>query len=186
MNTVQIILEELEQLAQQIDEKELGNIAKILCDAKEKRKNIFVAGAGRSGCIARAFANRLMHLGFSCFMVGDITTPPIGDGDILFVLSGSGKTSSLVSMSKKAKQLRAQVVTITLQKDGEIGKLSDALILLPGTTRLQSEEKFHSIQPVGSSFEQLAWLTCDALIMLLQEKLNMSNDDLLKHHANLE
>ena len=186
MNTIQIILNELEQLSQFIDENELKNMVEMFYKAKKENSNVFLAGAGRSGCIARAFANRLMHLGFNCFVVGDITTKPIQKEDILFILSGSGKTSSLVSISQKAKQFDAHILTITLQKDGDIGKIASASIVLPGTTRLQDKVMFQSIQPVGSSFEQLAWLTCDALIMLLKEKLNLSNDDLIKHHVNLE
>lgn len=186
MNTVQKIIQELEQLAQLIQEEELHRVATMLVHTKYENQRIFLAGAGRSGCVVKAFANRLLHLGLLCYVVGDLTTPPIQKDDILFVLSGSGKTSSLVSMSKKAKQMEAKIVTITLQENGDIGMMADACIVLAGTTRLQNKESFHSIQPTGSSFEQLAWLTCDALVMILKENLHMSNEDLLKHHANLE
>ncbi|MGM9947779.1 6-phospho-3-hexuloisomerase, partial [Floccifex sp.] len=136
--------------------------------------------------VVKAFTNRLMHLGFRCFVVGDVTTPPIHKDDILFILSGSGKTSSLVEMAKKAKEYGASILTITLQKEGNIAKIAKACIVLPGTTRLQNKVLFESIQPIGSSFEQLSWLTCDALILLLKQKLGLKNEDLIKNHANLE
>ena len=183
---VHTILKELEELATHINDDELEDVSTLLCEAHTNHSRIFLAGAGRSGCVVKAFTNRLMHLGFQCYLVGDITTPPIKENDILFLLSGSGKTTSLVSMANKATQLNATILTITLQKDGDIAKLAKACIVLPGTTRLQDKDMFKSIQPVGSSFEQLSWLTCDGLIMLLKNKLNLTNDNLIVHHANLE
>lgn len=38
--------------------------------ALEDAKNIFVMGAGRSGFVAKAFAMRLMHLGYNVYVVG--------------------------------------------------------------------------------------------------------------------
>ena len=46
-------------------------------DAILKADRIFVAGAGRSGFVARAFANRLMHMGLTVYFVGEPTTPAI-------------------------------------------------------------------------------------------------------------
>ncbi len=185
-NTVDKILEELTTLSNYIEEDELQNISNKLYETFKNDGKIFLAGAGRSGCVVRAFTNRLMHLGFTCYVVGDITTPSIGKGDILFLLSGSGKTESLVNMAKKAREYDTNILTITLQRDGVIGQMSDAAIVLPGTTRLQDKAQFISIQPIGSSFEQLSWLTCDAIIMLLKEKLQLNNEDLIFRHANLE
>ncbi|MDO4942315.1 MAG: 6-phospho-3-hexuloisomerase [Lachnospiraceae bacterium] len=180
------ILEELTRLSEFICDEELEYIATILYEANKDGKRIFLSGAGRSGCVTKSFTNRLMHLGFSCYFVGDITTPPIRQDDILFLISGSGKTTALVNMAKKAKSIHAEILTITLQREGEISQLAKASIVLPGTTRLQDREMFSSIQPIGSSFEQLSWLTCDALIMILKEKMNLTNDDLIANHANLE
>ena len=182
MNSVEIILKELNTLAMNISDDEINRMVGFLKD----KSRIFFAGAGRSGCIVRAFANRMMHLGFTCFVVGDITCQPIKEGDVLFIISGSGKTSSLVTMANKAKELNASVVTITLNKEGTISKLSKQAIILPGNTRLSNDSGFESIQPIGSTFEQLAWITCDGLICQLREELGQSNEDLIQHHANLE
>lgn len=186
MSVIQQILNELNALSALIDDEQLQEMCKLLIECRNKHNKVFLAGAGRSGCIVKGFANRLMHLGFSCFVVGDITTPPIKKGDILFVLSASGNTNSLVSMVSKAKELEIMILTMTLQKEGKIGKNADAFILLPGTTRLQNKEQYSSIQPIGSSFEQLAWLCCDALIMIMKNRLGLSNEDLIQNHANLE
>lgn len=61
------ILRELTVNAELISAEELERFAEVLCDAK----HIFVAGAGRSGFAARAFSNRLMHLGLEVFLSGN-------------------------------------------------------------------------------------------------------------------
>ena len=57
------ILEELKENARQVDEREIEEMAAAILRAKR----VYVAGAGRSGFAARAFANRLMHLGLTVF-----------------------------------------------------------------------------------------------------------------------
>lgn len=186
--TVQRILKELCDLANYIDENEIDAICRHLISAYEHNQNIFLAGAGRSGCVVRAFANRLMHLGFNCYIAGEITAPPIKKEDIFFALSGSGKTGSLVNMATTAQKQEADILTITLQKEGTLGTMAQAMVVLPGNTRLQDNyaASFTSIQPVGSCFEQLSFLTCDGIILKLKEILQQTNEDLIARHGNLE
>ncbi|MFN8450573.1 MAG: hypothetical protein U0521_18795 [Anaerolineae bacterium] len=40
----------------------------------------------------KALAMRLMHLGFDTHVVGDVTTPPLGAGDLLIVSAGPGNS----------------------------------------------------------------------------------------------
>ena len=94
------ILEELSRNAEQIRQEELEGFA----DQIQKAKRVFVAGAGRSGFVARAFSNRLMHLGLTVYFVGEPTTPAIQEGDLLVIASGSGETGSLKVMAQKAKK----------------------------------------------------------------------------------
>lgn len=177
------IIEELQAGAALIKEEELQDFAELII----KSRRIFVAGAGRSGFVARAFANRLMHLGLSVYVAGDATTPSIQEGDLLMIGSGSGETGSLVNMAKKAKKLGVNLATVTIFPEASIGSISDKLIKIPGVTpksTLQSE--FTSFQPMGNSFEQLTWLVYDNLIMILMEKMNKTTEEMFKLHANLE
>ena len=84
------ILEELMENAKQIRQEELEQFA----DKIQEGSRIFVAGAGRSGFVARAFSNRLMHLGLTVYFVGEPTTPSIQKGDLLVIVSGSGKPAA--------------------------------------------------------------------------------------------
>ena len=88
--TLQIITNELYKYGKLIKEDEVKEVVE-LC---QKANRIFIAGAGRSGFCARGFANRMMHLGFTVYFVGETTTPSIQEGDLLIVGSGSGTTAS--------------------------------------------------------------------------------------------
>lgn len=179
------ITQELATFADQVSDEEVDALEDLILDAN----HIFVAGAGRSGFMARAFANRLMHLGFDVSFVGEPTTPPIREGDLLIVGSGSGKTASLVNCANKAHEVGAKIGAVTIDANSPVGQLADAVVSLPGSTRaLEGRDSMEnvSIQPVGTMFEQLSFLTYDAMILDLLRKTEQSFDDLLGRHANME
>lgn len=177
------IVDEISNFAKEIDINQINQFA----DEILKAKKIFVGGAGRSGFAARGFANRLLHLGFKVHFLGEVTTPPIGDGDLLIIGSGSGRTESLVSASNKALTMGAKVITVTISPENEIGSLSEVHIKIPGVTRLSDgSSNLISIQPVGTVFEQLSWIVYDSVVLILLDKTNQNFDDLLKRHANIE
>lgn len=175
-------------LATIIDETQFEAVRDAILTAKR----VLVAGAGRSGFIARGFANRLLHLGIDVAFVGEPTTPPITDSDLLVVISGSGRTTGLVAMAERAHSLGTPVATITADPNGPIGRLAATHLTVPGNTRLGTagqagaQAQPASIQPVGTIFEQLAWLSCDAIVVLLRDRTDQTNDDLVRRHANLE
>lgn len=181
---LQDIIAELQSYAKEVQQEDVDSVVELIL----KANHVFVAGAGRSGFAARGFANRLLHLGFKVYFVGEPTTAPIHEGDLLIIGSGSGTTSGLVTMAQKAKAQKAMLATITIAPEKTIGSMADAVIVLPGTTRLLqgSQKPVGSIQPVGSMFEQLSWLVYDGMVMSLKEKTNQTNDDLIARHANLE
>lgn len=90
--TLQIITNELYKYGKLIKEDEVKEVVE-LC---QKANRIFIAGAGRSGFCARGFANRMMHLGFTVYFVGETTTPSIQEGDLLIVGSGSDNSKSCI------------------------------------------------------------------------------------------
>ncbi len=69
-NTINI-LHELESNALKIDDAQAAQFISQIRNAR----HIFLQGAGRSGIAIRAFANRLLHLGFSVSVVGENIIP---------------------------------------------------------------------------------------------------------------
>lgn len=177
------ILEELTRNAEQIRQEELEGFA----DQIQKAKRVFVAGAGRSGFVARAFSNRLMHLGLTVYFVGEPTTPAIQAGDLLIITSGSGETGSLKVMAQKAKKQGAALATITIYPQASIGSLADAVITVPGSTpKSKLADTAVSVQPMGNAFEQLLWLICDTVVIILMKRLGRTEEEMFALHANLE
>lgn len=178
------ILEELCADAKQIS----GDAVDALGEAIVRAKRVFVAGAGRSGFAARAFSNRLMHLGYQVWFVGEPTTPSIQQGDLLIIGSGSGETASLVTMAQKAHKQGAEIATLTIYPNHTIGKLASTVICIPGITAKSDDAatKAATVQPTGSSFEQLSWLIYDSVVIALKEKTAQTDAQMFSRHANLE
>ena len=65
-------------------------------------RRIVCAGMGREGLMIRALCMRLMHLGFDAHMAFDMTTPPVGAGDLLIVSNGPGRAGTLTALMSRA------------------------------------------------------------------------------------
>jgi 6-phospho-3-hexuloisomerase len=176
------ILSELNRTVGLIADEE----AERLADGILGSNKIFVAGAGRSGLMAKTFAMRLMQLGLTAYVVGETVTPSLGKDDILIIGSGSGETGRLVSITEKAKKLGAVIAVATIFPESSIGKLADITVKLPGSPKDKSESGYETIQPMGSLFEQTLLLFYDALILRLMEKQGTNSETMFGRHANLE
>lgn len=160
-------------------------------------KRIYVAGAGRSGLIAKAFALRLMHLGYEAYVVGETITPAFLDTDTLVIFSGSGETQSMVSLCGTAKDIRGKVWLITAVPDSRIGRQADCIVNLgdPNETYIHDKNSFEVRQltgkyrsvtsafaPFGTMFETLALIFSDAVISSLMET---KKDEIVKMQGRL-
>lgn len=176
------ILEELQQAANQLDDEQ----ANLFVERIMESHKVFLAGAGRSGLMAKAFAMRLMHIGIEAYVVGESITPSVTAKDMLIIGSGSGETRSLLSMAEKAKNLEASVAVVTIYPESTIGQLADITVKLPGSPKDKSNSQYSTIQPMGSLFEQTLLLFFDAVILRLMEKTGYDSTTMYGRHANLE
>lgn len=182
------------EYSKKIAEELAGTLGRVSADSGERMVDailaagkILVAGAGRSGFAAKAFAMRLMHMGFDAFVVGETVTPNLEARDLLIVVSGSGETGSLVMMSQKARKIGAKLAVLTIRPESTVAKLADIVIAIPAPTpKAGHDSAFRSIQPMGSLFEQSAFICLDAVILRLMEKRGMDSDTMFGRHANLE
>lgn len=160
--------------------------AERLVDRILESKKVFVAGAGRSGFMAKSFVMRLMHMGLDAYVVGETVTPSVQEDDILIIASGSGETKSLVSMADRAKSLNAAVAVVTISPESTIGKLSDLAIKIPAKPKAGADSDYKTIQPMGSLFEQTLLLFFDAVILRIMSKKGLESGVMYGRHANLE
>jgi 6-phospho-3-hexuloisomerase len=158
-----------------------------LAESILRSRRIFLAGMGRSGLIMRSFAMRLMHMGLAAHVVGETTTPAIGQGDLLLIGSGSGETESLLAMARRAKNLGIAVALITIHPGSSIGGEADLVVRVPATTPKSSQPSAAtSIQPKGSLFEQTMLLICESVVLRLMELRGIDAEGMFLRHANLE
>lgn len=175
------ILKELNDASSKIEEEQIKDVLKLI----EPDKKIFLTGKGRSGLAAKGFANRLIHLGFQAYVIGEISTPHTKAGDLLIITSGSGETDALISIAKKAKESGLYFALVTINQESTLAKMADGVILLPGDSKGNNQEK-HSIQPMGSQFEQMSFLIFDAMILKLMESFKQTSEQMFMRHADLE
>lgn len=176
------ILDELHGAGSRLADEELERLAAEISAAGR----IFVAGAGRSGLMMRAFAMRLMHLGLDVYVVGDTVTRSLDRGDLLIVGTGSGETRSIAPIAEKARGLGGKVAALTLSPDSSIGRLADHVVRLPGAAKDHADREGATVQPMGSLFEQMLLLACDAVILRLMEQRELNGQTMYGNHANLE
>jgi 6-phospho-3-hexuloisomerase len=146
---------------------------------------VFLLGAGRSGIALQMTAMRLMHLGLAVHVVGEVTAPAIGEGDVLVVASGSGSTAAIVRAARTAADVGASVVAITADGSSEVSTLATVTILVEAARKLDRDSAV-SDQYAGSLFEQTVVTIGDALFHSLWKQSGLSADDLWPRHSNLE
>ena len=152
-----------------------------------KAPHIFLAGAGRSGLVMRCFAMRLMHLGFSVFVVGETTTPAISEGDLLLIGSASGETGSLVLFARQAAKQKAGLALITALPESTLGKLAQVKVQINAPVLGHPPQAGSvSIQPMGSLFEQCLLLLLDGMVLELVDTTGAGAQWMWTRHANLE
>lgn len=176
------IIRELRAAIETISETE----AEKLVDAILAANKVFVAGAGRSGLMGKAFVMRMMHMGIDAYVVGETVTANYEKDDLLIVGTGSGETKTLIPVVEKAKALSGTVATVTLSPGSTLGKLADLTITLAGAPKDQVEGDYNTIQPMGSLFEQAMLLFYDAVILRFMEKKGLNSNQMYGKHANLE
>ncbi|WEV40299.1 SIS domain-containing protein [Lactobacillus sp. ESL0681] len=147
-------------------------------------KHILVSGAGRSELMGRAFANRLVHLGLSVNVVGDITCPHTQENDLLLLISGSGETKKLLVEAQQAVDNHVKVAAITANSSSSLGKIADDILVIPAQSK--KSKIMTSSQPMGALFEQASLLVCDSLVLNLMQKLGETNESMSARHADIE
>ena len=158
-------------------------------------RRVLVLGAGRSGLIGRAFAMRLMHLGFKVYVIGETITPSVGKGDLIIALSGSGTTKLVVTAAEIGKTVGARIIAITSYPDSDIARLADHVVVIRGRTKVADEKDYFLRQlmgehepmaPLGTVFEISLMTFLDGVVVELMHRLGLTESELRKRHATIE
>jgi 6-phospho-3-hexuloisomerase len=185
--------------------RQIGAVADDLSDDETeaflqeilRAERIYVMGAGRSGLVAKAFAMRLMHLGFTAYVVGETITPAMRPNDLLIIFSGSGRTRTIADIAETGKDIGGRIALVTANRESMIGKMADAVVIMESQRDEIKDEtaefevrqmtgEHRSFAPLGTLFETAAMIFADACISRLMEISKIDEKQLKDRHANIE
>jgi len=189
------ILAGVQKAISELDPDQVERMIQMIMDTKDRK--IFVVGMGRSGFVGRAFALRLMNLGFNVYFLGETITPAAEKGDLVIAISGTGMTKLVLSATSAAKEIGTKVVAITSYEDSPLGQMADQLVTIKGRTKMgwPREEDYlarqilgerEPLSPLGSIFENNCMVFLDGLIVELMYRLKKNENDLKLRHASIE
>lgn len=173
---------------------ELGDVFRAIDDAQTTRlvdvvlgaRRVFTYGVGREGLVLRGFCMRLFHLGLDAHVVGDMTTPRCGQGDLLVTSSGPGYFSTVAALTDVVHASGGRVAMLTAHPQANLPQQTDLVVVIPGQTMAGGTGERRSIQPMGSLYEQAMWLYFDWVVLRLLERLGSSLEQMSSRHTNLE
>jgi 6-phospho-3-hexuloisomerase len=188
--SMELMADHIKNIAQRLDKESIKKTIEYIMNAD----SIFIMGAGRSGLVGKAFAMRLMHLGFKSFVVGESTTPAVHKNDVVIAISGSGETRSVSDLGRIAKDIGATLITVTSNRDSTLGHISDATLEIHGRSKEDAggylerhmRGEYSHLTPLGTSFEISSLVFLDALVAELIFIAGASEADLKSRHTKLE
>ncbi|WP_088348309.1 MULTISPECIES: SIS domain-containing protein [Rhodomicrobium] len=147
---------------------------------------IALYGVGREGLQIKGLAMRLFHLGLKAAMVGDMTTPHLGTGDLLIVSAGPGYFSTVDALMGVAARDGARTLLVTAQPDGACAKAADVVLPIPAQTMADDGGATVSVLPMGSLYEGAQYILFEVMILMLRDRLGITPEAMRANHTNLE
>ncbi|MDY9926487.1 6-phospho-3-hexuloisomerase [Methanosarcina sp.] len=190
--SMKLIVENLNEVVKVLDREAIKHMLQNILEGER----VFVMGAGRSGLVAKAFAMRLMHLGFTVYVVGETTTPAVHPQDVVIAISGSGETRSIADLGRIVKDIGSTLITVTSKRESTLGRISDITMVLPSKTKNDHDaggylEKnmrgdYKNLPPLGTAFEITSMVFLDSVIAQLITLTGASEAELKSRHTNIE
>ncbi|BDG01294.1 SIS domain-containing protein [Anaeromyxobacter oryzae] len=175
-------LDDLARVFERLDEGPVDRAVEALAAARR----IALYGVGREGLQIKGLAMRLYHLGLLASVVGDMTTPPLGNGDLLVVSAGPGHFATVEALLGVARRAGARTLVVTAQPEGACARLGDLVVPVPAQTMADDHGPTASVLPMGSLYEGAQYVLFEVLILKLRERLRIDPEAMRARHTNLE
>lgn len=152
-----------------------------------KAKKTVVFGGGRERLQIMGFAMRLYHMGLNVAVEGDMTTPPVGKGDLFIVTVGPGEISTALALLGVAKKAGAAILVLTAQPKGRAATFADFVLTIPAQTMADDQGTAKSsVLPMGSLYEGALFILFEVMVLKLRDMLNIDPEVMRGNHTNLE
>ncbi len=179
----QTALDELALTFKKLNDNEVDHALDILVGAKK----IVVFGCGRERLQMMGFAMRLFHMGLAVSVVADMTTPPVGEGDLFLASVGPGDLPTAQALLDVARKAGATTIVFTAQPDGIASHFADFVLTIPAQTMANDlSGRQTSVLPMGSLYEGALFILFEVMVLKLIDKLKISADFMRSNHTNLE
>lgn len=176
-------LGELGQVFDRLDDAAVDQAVAMIAQARR----VVVFGGGREKLQIMGFAMRLYHMGLAVAVEGDMTTPPVGQGDLFLVTCGPGEISTALALMGVARQAGAAILLITAQPGGRGAALADFVLHLPAQTMADDQGPARrSVLPMGSLYEGALFVLFEVMVLKLIERLRIAPETMRANHTNLE
>jgi len=174
-------LDELGGVFAQLDEAQVDAAVSALAAANR----VVLHGVGREGLQVRGLAMRLFHLGLHAAVVGEMTTPAVGAGDLFMVSAGPGAFATILALMGAAAAAGARTLVVTAQPDGEAARRADLVLCVPAQT-MSDDQAGTSVLPMGSLYEGALFILFEVLVLRLRDRLGVTPAAMRARHTNLE
>lgn len=176
-------LSELQGVFDRLNDADVDKVIEMI--AKAKKTVVF--GGGRERLQIMGFAMRLYHMGLDVAVEGDMTTPPVGKGDLFIVTVGPGEISTALALLGVAKNAGATILVLTAQPKGRAAAFADFVLTIPAQTMADDQgDKKSSVLPMGSLYEGALFVLFEVMVLKLKDRLNIDPETMRGNHTNLE
>jgi 6-phospho-3-hexuloisomerase len=176
-------LAELKGVFDRVDDAAVDAAVAMIAEAK----TTVVFGGGRERLQIMGFAMRLHHMGLRVAVEGDMTTPPVGKGDLFLVTCGPGEISTALALMDVAKRAGAAILFLTAQPRSRGAALADYVLTIPAQTMADDQgSRKTSVLPMGSLFEGALFVLFEVMVLKLRDKLKIDPEAMRANHTNLE
>jgi 6-phospho-3-hexuloisomerase len=134
----------------------------------------------------KALAMRLFHMGLDAHVVGDMTTPSVGKGDVLVVSAGPGYFSTVAALMGVARRAGAKAICFTAQPEEKAPQSADLVVVLPAQTMADDTAGPSSFLPMGSLYEGVQYLLFEYIVLMLGDHMGITPAQMRANHTNLE
>ena len=178
-----VALDELKVVLDGVDDREVTRACKRIADAGK----IVLYGCGREGLQIRGLAMRLYHMGLDASMVADMSTPPLGPGDLFVVSSGPGDLATVAALMGVAREAGADILYLTANPGTPEGEAATQVLTIPAQTMADDQgAATRSVLPMGSVYEGALFILFEIIVLRLKDMLKIDAQAMRTRHTNME
>ena len=175
-------LDEMKPVFARLDDAAVDEAVRRIASARR----VVLYACGREKLQIMGLCMRLHHMGFDAAMTGDMTTPPVGKGDLFLTVCGPGYVSTTQALMGVAREAGAGTLVVTAVPKGPTSSLADFVLLLPAQTMADDQGTKRSVLPMGSLFEGALFILFEVMVLKLMALKNITYEDMRHRHTNLE